>query len=85
MNEEARTIMKGMQLMARGLCRDHHTKQVIKWGHLRCTYYPDSDSYIWKLGQHVAQTLNQRQVISLINIEIGDNAEARNSAKVEIF
>ena len=73
MNEQAQTIMLGMRAMAKGAARGHDTSEIV-WRGIVCHYYPMSNTYGWFYDStDITRRLTRAGVISLINIELGED------------
>jgi hypothetical protein len=75
--------MAGMRAMAAGQARTDVTERVA-WRGITCHYYPASKRFSWTFNKRdITEGLTKKQVISLINIELEDAAEARQR-KLEV-
>jgi len=71
--ERNERVYFAMRALAKANARGEKTSKV-PVGDLTCAYFPLSGTYAWfAKGSDITKALTKRQVLSLINIELGEN------------
>ena len=74
-NRPAERIYAGMREMARGKGKLGGPPSDQSWCGIICRYYPNSGTYNWfatTAGRDITKGLKKPQVLSLINIQLGE-------------